>query len=127
VRADGCLGGLVVAGSLVLRVVVGRIAAVAVVVVIGVVVRIHGSPSVRAAGAPAAGRRRRQHRVVAVIVEAVVAGAVVVARARSDVDDHPRLVAVAVPAEADRLEVLEGGEAVELVIEFVVGHHRVAH
>lgn len=110
-----------------LRVVVGRIAAVVVVVVIGVVMRIHRSPAVRSSRAPTTRRRRRQHRIVSVIVEAEVTGACVVADARTDIVDHPRLVAVAIPAEAHGLEVLEDGEAEELVIHFVVGHHRVKH
>jgi hypothetical protein len=37
-------------------------------------------------------------------------------------DDHPALSARTVPVEADGLEVFEGGEAVELVVQLVVGH-----
>ena len=108
-----------------LRIVVGRIPAVVMVVVVGVVVRIHRRHAVRSIGAPATMRRRRHHREVTVIVEAVFARTVVVAHARSDMNHHPRLVVVAIPAEANRLEVLEDGEAEELVIHLVVGHHRV--
>ena len=61
-------------------------------------------------------------RTVAVVVVAVAARTVVVARTRSDVDHHPRFGARPVPVEADRLEVLEGGEAVELAAHFVVRH-----
>ena len=61
-------------------------------------------------------------RTVAVVVVAVAARTVVVARTRSDVDHHPRFGARSVPVEADRLEVLEGGEAVELAAHFVVRH-----
>ena len=73
------------------------------------------------------GRRRRHHRTIAVIVVAVGAGTVVVTNTRTDVDDHPRLVAIAIPAETHRLEVFESGEAVELIVQFVVRHHRVQH
>lgn len=65
---------------------------------------------------------RRHWRTVAVVVVAVGARASVVAQARTDIDDHPAFGAGTVPIEADRLEVLKGGEAVELVILFVVGH-----
>ena len=67
-----------------------------------------------------AGRRHR--RTVTVVVVAVGARTVVVVDARRQCDDHPALVARTVPEEADRLEVFEGGEAVELVIQLVVGH-----
>ena len=120
-------GGRVVTRSRTAGVVVGRIASVVVVMGIGVVVRIHRRHAVRSTRAPTSRRRRRHHRTVAVVVVAVVTGAGVVTRTRSDMDDHPRLVAIAVPAEAYRLEVFEGGEAVELVIQLVVGHHRVQH
>ena len=42
--------------------------------------------------------------------------------ARRGCDDDPALVARSVPVEADGLEVLDGGEAVELVVQLVVGH-----
>ena len=61
-------------------------------------------------------------RTIAIVVVAVAARAVVVARTRSDVNHHPRFGARPVPVEADRLEVLEGGEAVEVVAHFVVRH-----
>ena len=93
--------------------VVGRITAVGVVVMIGVVVRIQRMHVVEVSQRIATWRRRSD-RIVTVVVEAVRIRAVVVARTRSDTEDHPRLVAIAVPAEAHRLEVLEGGEAVEL-------------
>ena len=93
------------------------VAAVAVVVAIGVVVRVHrGRRRARAV----AGRRHR--RTITIIVEAVVARAVVDSRARRYVDDHPALVARPVEVEVDRLEVLEDGEAVEVVAQLVVGH-----
>ena len=104
--------------------IVGRIAAIGVVVVVGVMVRIQRTHVVEVSWRIAT-RRRRSDRIVSVIVEAVRVGAMVVANARSDMDDHPRLVAVAVPAEAHGLEVLEGGEAEELVTEFVIWHHRI--
>ena len=68
-------------------------------------------------------------RTEAVVVVAVAARTVVVARTRSDVDHHPRFGARPVPVEVDRLEVLEGGEAVELAAHFVVRHdgERAAH
>lgn len=104
--------------------VVGRITAVGVVVMIGVVVRIQRMHVVEVSWRIATWRRRSD-RIVAVVVEAVRVGAVVVARTRSDVDDHPGLVAVTVPAEADRSEVFEGGEAEKLAVQFVVRHHRI--
>ena len=104
-----------------LRSEVGRIAAVAVVIAVGVVMRIHRRHVVRMTTR----RRRRHHRTIAIVVVAVGARAVVVFRTRSDVDNDPRLVAIAVPAEAHWLEVFEHGEAEQLVIEFVVWHHRV--
>ena len=95
----------------------GRITAVVVVVAVGVVSRVHR----RRRGARAvAGRGHR--RAEAVIVEAVGAGAVVVVDARRRRDDYPALGARTIPVEADGLEVFEGGEAVELVVQFVVGH-----
>ena len=101
------------------RSVVGRIATVVVVVGIGVVVWIHrGHVVMRSSW-------RRHRRTVAVVVVAVVTGTVVVARTRRHVDDHPRLGVTTVPAEAYRLEVFEHGEAEQLIVEFVVWHHRV--
>ena len=67
-------------------------------------------------------RRRRHRRTIAVVVVAVGAGAVVVVRTRRHGDDHPRFVAWSTPEEAERLKVLERGEGVEFVIQFVVGH-----
>lgn len=69
-------------------------------------------------------RRRRHHRTIAVVVVAVIAGTVVGVRTRTDVDYHPRFVAIAVPAEANRLEVFKSGETVELVTHLVIRHHR---
>ena len=43
----------------------------------------------------------------------------------SHVNDHPRLVAIAIPAETHWFKVLKSGEAVKLVAKFVVRHHRV--
>ena len=92
---------------------VGRIAAIVVVIVIGVMHRIHRARLV------ASGRHRRTETIVVVTV---VARTVVVADARRHSDNHPALGARPVPEEADGLEVLEGGEAVELVTHFVVRH-----
>ena len=92
----------------------GRIAPDAVVVAISVVHRIHRRRHSRTVGV--------HRRTVAIVVVAVAARTVVVARARSDVNHHPRFGASAVPVEADWLEVLEGGEAVELATHFVVRH-----
>ena len=87
------------------------------VVAVGVVHRVHrGRRHARAV----AGRRHR--RAVAVVVVAVGARAVIVADARRHRDDYPALSARTVPEEVDGFEVFEGGEAVELVIQFVVGH-----
>ena len=85
-----------------------------VVVVIGVVHRI-----------------QRMHaivigQIVAVIVEAVRMRAVVETWSWTDADDHPGLVAIAVPAETYRLEVFEDGEAIELTVKFIIRHHRVS-
>ena len=115
---------MVVSRGLVIGVVVGRVAAVVVMVTVGVVTRVERGHAVEVSRRIAA-RRRRQHGTVAVIVEAVVVRAVIVARTRADVDDHPGLVAVAVPVEAYRLEVFEDREAVELVAQLVVRHHRI--
>ena len=104
------------------RVMVGRIAAIAVVIAIGVVLRIHRWHVMRVARTAA---RRWHRRTEAVIVVAVGTWTVVVARARTDLDHYPWLVVVAVPAEAQWLEVFECSEAEELVIQFVIRHHRV--
>ena len=128
-----CVGGdgvvsvarlvVVVTRDMVVRVIVGRIATVAVVIAIGVVVRIHRRHVVWVR--TIAWRRRWHHRTIAIIVVAVVAGTVIVTWTWADMDDHPRLVAIAVPAEADGLEVLEGGKAEQLIPHLIVGHHRV--
>lgn len=104
--------------------IVGRITAIGVVVVIGVVMRIQRTHVVEVSWRIAT-RRRRSDRIVAVVVEAVWVGAMVVARTRTDADDHPTLVAITVPAEAHRLEVLEGGEAVQLASQLIVWHYRI--
>ena len=84
------------------------------VVAVGVVMRIHrGHGTV-------AGRRHR--RAEAVVVVAVDARTVVVADARRHRDDYPALGARTVPVEVEGLEVLEGGEAVELIAQLVVRH-----
>ena len=67
-----------------------------------------------------AGRRHR--RAEAVVVVAVDARTVVVADARRHRDDYPALGARTIPVEVDGLEVLEGGEAVELIAQLVVRH-----
>ena len=113
------------AGHHVIGMMVGRIATVIVMIAVSVVVRIHRWLVVRVICTMA--WRRRHRWTKAVIVEAVAARTVVVADARSHSDHHTRLVAIAVPAEADRLEVLESGETVELAIQFIVRHHRVGH
>ena len=46
----------------------------------------------------------------------------IVARTRRHRDDNPRLGARSVPVEADGIEIFEGGEAIEIVAEFVVRH-----
>ncbi|KWW26295.1 MAG: hypothetical protein F082_116 [bacterium F082] len=86
------------------------------VVAVGVVDRVHRGHGVTV---------RRHRRAESVVVVAVGARTVVVAHTWSDVDHHPGLSARAMPAEADGLEVLEGGEAVELAAYRVVGHDRV--
>ena len=86
------------------------------VVAVGVVHRIHRG---RHARTVACGRHRRTE---AVVVVAVGARTVVVADARRHRDDHPALGARTVPEEVDGLEVLEGGEAVELIAQLVVRH-----
>ena len=121
------ISAVVVARHHVIGVIVGRIAAVSVVIAVSVVVRIHRRHGVRVTGTWTRTMtwRRRHRRTIAVIVEAEVARTVVVADAWSYRDHYPRLVAIAVPAEANGLEVLESGETVELVTQFVVRHHRV--
>lgn len=94
----------------------GRITAVVVVVAVGVVHRIHRGRHARTV----AGRRHR--RTEAVVVVAVGARTVVVADARRRRDDNPALGARTVPVEVEGLEVLEGGEAVELIAQLVVRH-----
>ncbi len=49
----------------------------------------------------------------------------VVAGSWSHMNDYPRLVVIAIPAETHWFKVLESGEAVKLVAKFVVRHHRV--
>ena len=93
--------------------VTGRIASVVVMVAVGVVLRVHRTHLVT---------WRRHRRTETVVVVAVVTRTGVVARTRPDVDHHPALVARSFPVEGDGLEVLEGGEAVELVAQLVVGH-----
>ena len=71
--------------------VVGRITAVGVVVMIGVVVRIQRMHVVEVSQRIATWRRRSD-RIVTVVVEAVRVRAVVIARTRSDTEDHPRRI-----------------------------------
>ena len=118
---------VVVTGNVVVGVEVGRITAVAVVITVGVVMWIHRRHVVRVRSMWCARRRRRHHRTIAVVVVAIGTRTDVVTRTGTDIDDHPRLVVITVPAEAHRLEVLEGGKAVELIVQFVVWHHRVQH
>jgi hypothetical protein len=87
----------------------GRIAAVAVVIAVGVVMRIHRRRHARTVA------RRQHRRTITVVVEAIGARTVVVADTRRYCDDHPALGARTIPVEGDGLEVFEGGEAVELV------------
>ena len=101
--------------------IVSRIATVTVVIAVGVVVWIHRRHVVRVTRAMA--WRWRHRRTIAIVVEAEVARTGVVADARSHRDHHPRLVAIAIPAETHWLEVFESGEAVEFVTQFVVWHH----
>lgn len=96
----------------------------AVVVVVGVMVRIHRRSAIEVVRRIAT-RRRRQDRIVAVIVEAVGVRAIVVTRARRHAVDNPGLGVWPIPAETDRFKVFEGGEAEKLIIQFVVRHHRV--
>ena len=103
---------------------VGRIATVLVVVLVGVMVRIHRRSAVEVSRRITT-RRRRHDRIVTVIVEAVGVRTIVVARTRRYTVDHPRFVARSVPAEAHRLKVFKSGEAVKLIVQFVVWHHRV--
>ena len=94
----------------------GRIAAVVVVIAVGVMMWIHRRRHSRTVA------RRRHRRAVTVIVEAVGARTVVEADARRYRDDHPAFGARTIPEEGDGLEVFEGGEAVELVVQLIVGH-----
>lgn len=103
---------------------VGRITAIGVVVMVGVVVRIQRRSAIEVSRRIAT-RRRRQDRIVTVIVEAVGVWTIVMARTWRYAVDYPRFSARTVPAEADRLEVFKGGEAIELIVQFVVRHHRV--
>lgn len=93
--------------------VVGRIDTVVVVICVGVVHRIHRAEFV------AGGRHRRTETVVIV---AIAAGTVVVTDARRHRNDYPVVGTRPVPVEADGVEVLEGGEAVELIAQLVVRH-----
>ena len=86
------------------------------VIAVGVVLRIHRG---RHSGAVA---WRRHWRAKTVVVVAVGARTVVVVDARRHRNDHPALVARTVPVEVQGLKVFEGGEAVKLVTQFVVGH-----
>jgi hypothetical protein len=61
-------------------------------------------------------------RAETVVVVAVAARTVIVAEARRHRDDHPALGARPIPVEAYGVEVLEGGEAVEFIAQFVVRH-----
>jgi hypothetical protein len=96
--------------------VVGRIASVVGVIAVCVVLWIHRRRHSRTVA------RRRHRRTVAIVVVAVDARAVIVARTRRHRDDNPGLSARSVPVEPDGLEVFEGGEAIEVVAEFVVRH-----
>lgn len=97
----------------------GRITAVAVVIAVGVVMRIHRR-HVTMSG-------RRHRRAETVVVVAVVTGAVVIAHSRPDMNHHPRLGARSMPTETDRLEVFEGGETVEFATHRVIRHERVGN
>ena len=124
-RANYCgFGGLVVAWGFMLRNEVGRIAAASVVVMVGVVVRIQRRSAIEVSWRIAT-RRRGQDRIVTVIVEAVGVWTIVVTRTRRHSVNHPRLVTRSVPAEAHWLEVFEGSEAIELIVQFIVRHHRI--
>ncbi len=102
---------------------VGRIAAI-VVVMVGVVVRIQRRSAIEVSWRIAT-RRRRQDGIVTVIVEAVGIRTIVVTRTRRNAVDHPWLVTGTIPAEAHGLEIFKGSEAIELVIQFIVRHHRI--
>jgi hypothetical protein len=102
--------------------VVGRITAVVVMVVVGVVLWIHRGRRCSVTVTVVVARRRGHRGTVSVVVVAVDAGAVVVAHERRYSDDHPGFGARTIPVEADGLEVFKGGEAVELVVQLVVGH-----
>ena len=92
--------------------VVGRVATVLVMVAVGVVMRIHRGH----------GTVRRHRRAETVVVVAVGAGTAVVARTRRHIDHDVVVRARTVPPELERLEVFEGGEAVELTVKLVVRH-----
>lgn len=116
----------VVTWDVIVGVIVGRIATIVVMMGIGVVMRIHRRHVVRVMTRTTR-RRRRHHRTIAVVVVAVAARTSVVARTRSDMDDHPRLVVITVPAEAERLKVFESGETIELIVQLVIWHHCIEH
>ena len=103
---------------------VGRIAAASVVVMVGVVVRIQRRSAIEVSWRIAT-RRRGQDRIVTVIVEAVGVWTIVVTRTRRHSVNHPRLVTRSVPAEPHWLEVFESSEAIELIVQFIVRHHRI--
>ena len=90
-----------------------RIAAVVVMIAVGVVHRVHRTRLV------AYGWHRWTESVVVV---AVVARTVIVTRARPNVDDYPVLIAWSLPEEGDGLEVFEGSETVEFISHLIVGH-----
>ena len=115
---------MVVTRDVMIGVIVGRIAAVAVVIAVCVVVWIHRRHVVWSVWVTAR-RRRRHHRTIAVVVVAVVTRTLVVADTGTYPDDHPRFVVTTIPVEAYRLKVLERGEAVKLTVQLVVRHHRV--
>ena len=100
--------GQIVSRNVAVRMIIGRIAAIGVMITVGVVMRIHGRHVVWIVVTTG----RRHHRTVSVVVEAVITRTVVTAHAGTDVNDHPRLVVRTVPAEPHRLEVFERGEAV---------------
>ena len=95
----------------------GRIAAVLVVIAVGVVLRVHRR---RRDIRTVIGRRHR--RAESVVVEAVGAWTLVVGDARRYRDNHPAFGARTIPEEGEGLEVFEGGEAVELMVQLIVGH-----
>ena len=92
---------------------VGRIAAIVVMITIGVVHRIHRAKFVT---------HRRHRRAETVVVVAIAARTMIDTDARRHRNDYPVISARPVPAEADGVEVFECSEAVELIIQLVVGH-----